>query len=338
MKNKILFILLVLCTAFILCTGAYAMEGSGTDSDPYIIKTVDDFMAINNDKAACYRLEEDLELPTTTTHYIKSTFTGVFDGNGHSINVDIRGNTNTSNDTFNALFAAVTGQIKNLTVTGVVEGSNKVAGIVGKLEKGGKIDNCINKASVFGRKNVGGIAGVLFDQPVNGKLPGTKITNCANLGDISGYSIKSGVDMGGIVGCVWYTTNDSFVIEGCYNEGTVSVPDGQSGLNVGGIVGYFDCGRVKNCFNAGYVKSSGASDHGSIFGKTDGDRNHIDGYISLIPDSLVGLQYGTVIAERPYMLESDGVAIYLGQGSGIRGEFHFPRHFLTFSLLFLPLI
>lgn len=330
MKRKLLFILLVMCLSIIFCMSVGAMSGSGTENDPYIVTSVDDFMAINNDYTACYKLEADLELPTSTGAYIESSkasdsFSGIFDGNNHTIKVDIQAVTTSSGDTFDALFAIVTGEIKNLTVTGSVTGSNKVAGIVAKLENGGKIEGCVNYATVYGRKNVAGIAGVLFDQPVNNVRPGTKITNCANLGTISGHSIKGGVDMGGIVGCVWYSGNDSFCIEGCYNEGYISVPSGESGDNVGGIVGYFDKGRVKNCFNAGAVKASNVGTQGSIFGKTDGGTNTIDGYISLTSDPLVGLANGKLVTERPFMLESDGVAIYLGQGSGIRGEFHFPK-------------
>lgn len=333
MKRKILFLLLVACLCAVFCLSVSAVSGSGTESDPYIITNVDEFLAINSNKSACYKLGADLELPTSAGAYITSSggaFTGVFDGNGHKIKIDIQDRTNTSSDTFDALFAIVTGQIKNLTVTGSVTGSNKVAGIVGKLEKGGKIDNCANYASVYGRKNVAGIAGVLFDEAVGGVRPGTKITNCANLGTISGESIKSGVDMGGIVGCVWYTGDYSFCIEGCYNEGAIIVPDGVAGDNVGGIVGYFYCGTVKDCFNAGAVKASNAETQGSIFGKTDGGKNTIDGYISLTRDPLVGTVYGKLYTNRPFMLESDGVAIYLGNETGIRGEFHFPKALFDF--------
>ena len=332
MKKKIIFILLVVSLCIVFCMSVNAMSGSGTESDPYIVTSVDDFMAINNNRSAHYKLDADLELPTSTGAYItsKSAFTGVFDGNGHSIKVDIQGNTNKSSDTFEALFAIVTGEVKNLTVKGSVVGSNKVAGVVGKLEKGGKINNCVNYATIYGRKNVGGIAGVLFDQEVNNVRPGTKITNCANRGFISGEAINKGVDMGGIVGCVWYSSSNSLYIEGCYNEGTVSTKDGFTGENVGGIVGYFYCGKVKDCFNAGAVKSSSVNSQGSIFGKTDGGTNTIDGYISLTSDPLVGTVAGKIVTSRPFMLESDGVAIYLGEGSGIRGEFHFPKAFFDF--------
>ena len=335
MKKKLIFILLVVSLCVFFCLSANAMTGSGTESDPYVITTVDDFMTINSDYSAHYKLDADLVLPTSTTAYVydktvsdpakKAAFSGVFDGNGHTITVDIQGTSNTKSDTLEALFSKVTGEIKNLTVKGSVTGSNKVAGVVGKLEKGGKINNCINYASVYGRKNVAGIAGVIFDEAVNGVRPGTKITNCANLGTISGYSINSGVDMGGIVGCAWYTGNDSLCVVGCYNKGTISVADGKSGENVGGIIGYIQCGAVKDCFNAGTVKASDSRYQGSIFGKTDGGTNTIDGYISLTNDNLIGYLNGKKVISRPFMLESDGVAIYLGEGSGIRGEFHFPK-------------
>ena len=274
MKNKLIFILFVMCLCVIFCMSAFAMEGSGTESDPYIITNVDEFMSINNNYEACYKLEADLELPMSTTAYIRPSstsvaFSGIFDGNGHSITVDIQGITTTSSDSFEALFARVTGVIKNLTVKGSVSGSNKVAGIVGKLYNGGQIENCVNYATVFGRKNVAGIAGVIFGGASSGLVDGAKVTRCANLGAISGQSIKGGVDMGGIVGCVWYSYNESLYVEDCYNEGSVTVKDGLNGENVGGIVGYIQCGKVKNCFNAGTLKASKSSAQGAIFGKTD---------------------------------------------------------------------
>ena len=118
MKKKLIFILLAMCLCVLFCTTAFALEGSGTASDPYVIKTVDDFMAINNNRAAHYRLEADLTLPTSTRAYIADTahsnakdkipFSGVFDGNGHSITVDIQGGTGSSSDTHEALFEIVT--------------------------------------------------------------------------------------------------------------------------------------------------------------------------------------------------------------------------------------
>ena len=331
MKRRILFLLLVACMCAVLCLSVSAV-GSGTESDPYVITSVDEFMAINNDKSACYKLAADLELPTSTVAYItsNSAFSGVFDGDGYTITIDIQGATTKSNDTLEALFAIVTGQIKNLTVRGSVTGSNKVAGIVAKLEKGGKIDNCVNYASVYGRKNVAGIAGVLFDEATSGVRLGAKITNCANLGNISGHSVKSGVDMGGIVGCVWYTVDETVYLEGCYNEGTISVPDGLAGENVGGMVGYFYKGKIKDCFNAGTLRASSSSYQGSMFGKTDGGTNTIDGYISLTSDPVIGYLIGNKVITRPFMLESDGVAIYLGKNTGIRGEFHFPKELFDY--------
>ena len=86
MKRKILFLLLVTCLCAVFCLSVSAVSGSGTESDPYIVTTVDEFLAINNNKSACYKLDADLVLPTSTGAYITSSggaFTGVFDGNGH---------------------------------------------------------------------------------------------------------------------------------------------------------------------------------------------------------------------------------------------------------------
>ncbi len=310
MKRKLLFLIMVVALMMAFCISANALEGSGTQADPYIIKSESDFTQISNSTSAHYKLDADLEFSSDTGAIIESEFKGVFDGNGHTVKLTINALTDQSGDTLDALFALVSGQIKNLTVTGSVNGSNKTAGIVAKLFSSGNIDNCVNYATVYGRKNVAGIAGVLFDTAT--------VTNCKNYGTISGKSINKGVDLGGIVGCVWYTGASHKSIINCYNAGTLE----GNGNNVGGIVGFFYSGKIENCFSTGELNSTDDNSRGIIFGCTDQAGTHtVDGYFGLGEEDYIGTKNGNVKMGAP-MLESTGVAIYLGSGSGIRGEFH----------------
>ncbi len=310
MKNKLLSILLVMLLTAVLALTINAMSGSGTENDPYLIETKNDFASIQSNLSAHYKLMNDLELSSQSGAIIEAEFKGVFDGNGHKIELNITAPTNNSSDTLDALFALSSGVIKNLTVTGSVTGSNKVAGIVAKLISSGNIDNCVNYATIYGRKNVGGIAGVLFDTAT--------ITNCKNYGSIGGQSINKGVDLGGIVGCVWYTTGSHTSIINCYNAGTIN----GNGSNCGGICGFFYSGKIESCFNTGSIDSTDPASRGSIFGCSDMNGTHtITGYFSTTDDKYIGTANGSVTMNG-LMLESDGVAIYLGNGSGIRGEFH----------------
>ncbi len=310
MKRKIL---LFFSTAFVvvclLALSVCAMSGSGTEIDPYVVETAEDFISIKDNLSAHYKLDADISVSSNTGAIVEGAFTGVFDGNGHKVTVYIDAPTNKSGDTLDALFGLVTGTVKNLTVYGSVSGSNKVAGVVGKLYSSGRIENCVNYATVYGRKNVAGIAGVVFDSAT--------VSNCANYGSISGKAINNGVDLGGIVGCTWNTRLTHMTVENCYNGGTLY----GEGANCGGIIGYAQTGIIKNCFNAGEVTSvASPSVEASFIGKTDNGHDLIS-CISFTDDVAVAIKNGTVTIDTS-LLKSAGVAIYLGSGSGIRGEFH----------------
>ncbi len=316
MKRKIL---LFFVTAFIfvclLALSVSAMSGSGTEADPYVVENAEDFVSIKNSLSAYYRLDADISVSSNEGAIVEGPFTGVFDGNGHTVNVNIVGATSGTN-TYDALFGVVdgNGKIKNLTVTGEITGSDKVAGVVGKLAGNANVDNCVNYAKVSGRKNIGGIAGLIYYSNSGKKAT---ITNCVNYGSINGANpIKTGLDIGGIVGCIWETDTSIVTLANCYNAGTITA----AGENCGGIVGFSQAKYFVNCFNIG--TASATRGLGSIIGATDGNYTHdIKGYFNGTNLELVGAKSGTITSSGN-MIESTGVAIYLGSGSGIRGEFH----------------
>lgn len=325
MKRKILLtfatIFMLIC---VLALSVSAMDGSGTESDPYIVETADDFVSIKDNLSAHYKLANDIEVSSSTGAIVEGIFSGVFDGDGHTIDVSITGATSGTN-TYDSLFGVVSGKIKNIVVTGEITGSDKVSGVVGKLQGSGNIDNCINYAKVTGRKNIGGIVGLIVDY-------GT-ITNCANYGSINGENpISNGLDMGGICGCVWNEAKNIVVFSNCYNEGVIY----GDGYNVAGICGHMNGGTLKNCFNTGSVSATNAATVAAFVAETAGNWNGygIDGYFTTTCDKLVATQNGKSFTATSPLLESSGVAIYLGSGSGIRGEFHLNENlFNTFCAL-----
>ncbi len=309
MKRRILLALTTISVmVFLLALSVSAMTGTGTELDPYVIETAEDFVSVKDNLSAHYRLDRDISVSSTTGAIVEGAFTGVFDGNGKTVTLNIEAPTDKSGDTFDALFGVVSGgTVKNVTVKGSVKGSNKVAGVVGKLFNGGKIENCINYATVYGRKNVAGISGVVFDNAY--------VINCINYGDISGTAISNGVDLGGIVGCVWNTNSSKTPIINCANAGNLT----GDGKNVGGICGLFQAGIINGCINTG--TASATSSAGTIIGGTENNTHTINGYFSTVEGDYVGAKNGTVTMGSG-LIESAGVAIYLGSGSGIRGEFH----------------
>ena len=313
MKGKILLtfatIFMLIC---VLALSVSAMDGSGTENDPYIVKTADDFVSISSNLSAHYKLANNIEVSSSTGAIVEGMFSGVFDGDGHTIDVSITGATSGTN-TYDSLFGVVSGKIKNVVITGEITGSDKVSGVAGKLQGSGNIDNCINYATITGRKNIGGIVGLIVDS-------GT-ITNSANYGSVNGQSpLSNGLDMGGICGCVWNSGKNIVVISNCYNAGAIY----GDGYNVAGICGHMNGGTLKNCFNTGSVSATNTATVAAFVAETAGDWNGygIDGYFTTTCDKLVATQNGKSFTATSPLLESSGVAIYLGSGSGIRGEFH----------------
>lgn len=169
-------------------------------------------------------------------------FTGTFDGNGHTVTLDITASTANV-----GLFSKLAGGavVKNVITAGSVtaDHTNKksyvggIAGYANAYENPILIENCKNTAAISGYKAVGGILG----QGTN--TNGITIYSCANTGTIAGANTQ----IGGIAGSITATAT----IESCYNTGDVN---GFS--NVAGIVGSGSSGtslQVKNCYTTGQI-------------------------------------------------------------------------------------
>ncbi len=313
MKRKILLTFSIIAALLcLLALSVGAMSGSGTENDPYVVETAEDFVAIQKNLSSHYRLDADISVSSDTGAIVEGTFGGVFDGNGHTVDVTIVGATSGTN-TYDSLFGVVSGKIKNLTVTGTVSGSDKVSGIAGKLTGTASVDNCVNYATVTGRKNIGGIVGLIVDSAM--------VSNCVNYGSINGVNpISNGLDMGGIVGCIWNNGKSLVAVSNCYNAGTVYA----QGYNAGGICGHLNGGRFENCFNTGEITATtNSASEGALLGAlSDFNGFSTSGYFSTTNDKIVGITNGKSYTISNPLIESVGVAIYLGSGSGIRGEFH----------------
>lgn len=111
-------------------------------------------------------------------------FCGVFDGNEHSITLNIELDTTENIGLFGGTESAT---IKNTTVKGYVSGYYGVGGIVG-LAYETNIVNCTNEAEISGFYEVGGIVGAVFD---------SKILGCINEAGISGVFSVGGI--GGVL-------------------------------------------------------------------------------------------------------------------------------------------
>lgn len=180
-----------------------------------------------------YKLTADI---IVTAPYA-SDFSGTFDGNGHTVTLDIEGNS-ANVGLFRKLGGGAT--VKNVTVAGQVTatGKNNVGGIAGNADGNVTIENCKNTASIKGSKAVGGILG--YSEPGSGFVT---ISSCANMGSVSGTRKQVGGIAGNVVG--------THIIRNCYNQGDISDGAGILGRGTKGVL-------VENCYTVGSVETNGA--------------------------------------------------------------------------------
>lgn len=177
-----------------------------------------------------YQLTADI---TVTAPYANdfADFSGTFDGNGHTVTLEISGDSD-----YQALFAklAAGAVVKNVMVDGEVTGTDNIGGIAG-IATNATIIACANKATVAATgRYVGGLVG---------KGTGLTMTSCYNQGAVSSTRTRP-INMGGIAGYV----DGGASVENCYNTGSIT----GSGSNTAAVVGW-DAATVKNCY---YLEST----------------------------------------------------------------------------------
>lgn len=180
-----------------------------------------------------YQLTADI---TVTAPYAKDYFTGTFDGNGHTVTLDITASTANV-----GLFSKLAGGavVKNVITAGSISGKvNNVGGIAGTADGNVTIENCKNTASIKGGKGAGGILG--YSEPGSGFVT---ISSCANMGSVSGTRKQVGGIAGNVVG--------THIIRNCYNQGDISDGAGILGRGTKGVL-------VENCYTVGSVETNGA--------------------------------------------------------------------------------
>jgi len=251
--GKLTIPLLVLLAICFLVLPAQAKYGGGTGepNDSYLIYDANQMNAIGadaNDWNKHFLLCADIDLSGFTGdkfnivgYYVdyrdNKPFTGVFDGNDHTIS----NFTYTSTDRdYIGLFGYVRGVIKDLgLINANVDGEigKYVSTIIGG--NSGTITNCYSVGSVVGDTVVGGLVGFNL---------GT-ITNCYVTALVSGTN-----SVGGLVGRNFET------ITNCYSTSSVT----GEGV-VGGLVGgNYSKGKITNCYSTGSV--TGYDDVGGLVG------------------------------------------------------------------------
>jgi hypothetical protein len=270
---------------------AMALDGSGTREDPWRIQSLEDFndfVADANYWDDYTRLETDVNLAGLTYSiaviapdinnvdygFQGTVFTGVFDGNDHTIS---NFKYTSTNRYYIGLFGFVddpNAEIKNLGLIApdVDAGTGKYVGsLVGYLRKG-IIGNCYAEGgSVSGDDYVGGLVGWNYGGP---------ITSCYSTSSVSGDRA-----VGGLVGYNW----NLGTITNCYSTGSVT-----GDWAVGGLVGWNGySSTVNNCCSTGRV--SGNNEVGGLVGLNESSGTISNCYST---GSVSGLDYvGGLVGE-----------------------------------------
>lgn len=201
------------------------------------VSSAEEFAAM--EPSGNYQLTEDITVTAPYGNDITgfTGFTGTFDGNGHTVTLNITASTPNV-----GLFSKLAGGavVKNVITAGSITatGKNNVGGIAGTADGNVTIENCKNTASIKGGKGAGGILG--YSEPGSGFVT---ISSCANMGSVSGTRKQVGGIAGNVVG--------THIIRNCYNQGDISDGAGILGRGTKGVL-------VENCYTVGSVETNGA--------------------------------------------------------------------------------
>lgn len=228
--------------------GTSDLAGSGTTDDPYVITTVSELQAMEDDLDAHYELGNDIDATGTAQWNSgkgfdpvgpneSSPFVGSFDGNGYTIS----GLTiNRPETAWVGLFGFVeNSEIQDVTLTDTTITGQRETGSAGGIGSvageisGGTMTDITASVTVDGGNAVGGVVGTAG----NGSAP-TTVTSITVEGTVNGTKA-----VGGVVG------NNNF-------ESTVSEVDTSSTVTgnniIGGLVGT-NSGLIKNATASGTV-------------------------------------------------------------------------------------
>ena len=175
-----------------------------------------------------------------------NSYTGTFDGGGHTIT----GLTVTTNDEYAGLFGYLGNfnnggaTVKNVVMDGIQITCNHRLGYAGGVAgfSWGTIENCSVSGSISGTVSVGGVVGVQRDG---------SITGCS-----SSATVKGTLYVGGVAG--W--TNFGATLTACYATGNVIIEIAPTqNISGGGLVGFNDGISLLSCYATGNVTSTGSS-------------------------------------------------------------------------------
>ncbi len=190
-------------------SGKLTLKGSGTAASPYLVSSAADFqnftacvLSGQNFSGKYFRQTADIDMSSTkgyTGMGSSCTFAGIYDGQGHTIKVNISASDN-------SIFPYLTGTIYNVVATGNITNSGISAGLCRSVRSGGVLINCVSLVNVVSTD--GNAAGITASNQ-NGAV----IANCFFGGTISAPNSTGPIN-------IWYGDRSGTFLTNYYLEGT----------------------------------------------------------------------------------------------------------------------
>ena len=289
-----------------------AFVGSATE-----ISTLAQLKAIASD--GFYRLVSDIEL---TEDWVPVAFSGVFEGNGHTIsginistynggagffaslenatvtNLDLIGTLAVETSEYAPAAGALAGSAINSEISGCTaefrvftaskNGVGTVGGLIGYAQNA-NVSNCAFEGTVCAdNTHIGGLIG---------KLSGSTAAACVNRSSAKGTVISTGGEQSFVGGFVGMFTDSYMTVSACMTDCVVI------GCSyVGGFVGYFGTGKIENCLTKGEVTAKSE------------DIQHLGGFVGRLEGYNARVTYSVSLCE--VTTEYEGEYIYAGAFAG----------------------
>jgi len=299
------------------------------------ISTEEQLFNIKNNLSGSYKLVGDITLTKSwqTVGTSANPFSGVFDGNGHTVsnlvvNSSVFEVDDTSLDYYVGFFGVLKGTVKNLKIEGLkinlndsvinstdyqtllssnplVTDFNINAGLVG-INKGDIIscnintDLSINLTEISARIRAGALSG-----KSNDLINSCKASGSINITNDNGY-IRSG----GIVG---YLSSNGELIKNSSRVDVTTKIITEGKIQVGGIVGNIECGNLSTCYSTGTLKATNTAIKASLVG----------GLVGLIDNSSLKFTDMSAIVENSYSTANTVAVGDKGYASGCIGQIEF---------------
>lgn len=207
---------------------AVVPEGSGVELDPYTITNEYELAALAKGELKLdgyYYLDNDIIITSDYWTPISCNgevaFSGVFDGDGHTIS----GLTETVlGYEDEGLFAYVSGTIQNLRVSGSIKNAHAGGMLCSVLNANAKVTNCVSLGEFASERTTGGLIAYAENATVQDCYSRVKVTNLAT---------NSNYYVGGLIGQIHGANSATVNVTNCYATGDVT----KNSANLGGLIG-----------------------------------------------------------------------------------------------------